>query len=724
MSRKVKLFLTAFIAFTLIFINGSSLSVFANEEISTEPDETETTVEQEEKADLKEENVLEEETVLDEKKETNDDSAFSENDTEATISKETDVPEEVIEPAEDAAVPAETEITDLPAEAVTTIDSVQKVNNAAVRLMAAPANDGGMLLAAADDSIKPYGPGTVIIPFTKIWIDTDKSTRPESITIKLYRFKGETYTDSDLFRTVTLSSDNENREGNWYYEFVFTNKLTDDSTQVFYKENGTWKAYNFAVVEDSVTDYLETDHIEPSVKMITYTDDSYWNWIRPKSVTTYDVITQGDNKNFLAAKKGNQLYVWTPEILSETEEQMILDVIHSHPQFPHDEEITSTDFYTGFGHYDAGGFTMTNGNPGNITFDTHSSWSFWALGTYSRSTTDQNAGSITNTVIPKRDVKVTKVWNDDSNKYGLRPEELTLTLSGAPEGTDVPDPEITKSEDGNSWVYTWANLPKIDSDGEEIAYTVSEDNVPAGYTCDATEVSADGTITNTLVTETKVVKEWKGDENYPDARPEELSVTLMAGDEEYELYTLTEADQWTAAVSDLPKFNSEGEEIEYTWTEPEVPEGYKSTSATEESVTTITNTYTPPAPPAPPVVKINKVDDKGNPVKGAELAVKDGTGKVVIQWTTDGTTYTVKDLEVGAAYTLTEIKAPAGYEKAADIKFAPGVGETITLNMVDKKIVVPDTSDRNNTAGWTLALFGSLLLGGLAFVWRRKYSHH
>lgn len=67
MSRKVKLFLTAFIAFTLIFINGSSLSVFANEEISTEPDETETTVEQEEKADLKEENVLEEETVLDEK---------------------------------------------------------------------------------------------------------------------------------------------------------------------------------------------------------------------------------------------------------------------------------------------------------------------------------------------------------------------------------------------------------------------------------------------------------------------------------------------------------------------------------------------------------------------------------------------------------------------------------------------------------------------------------
>ena len=85
-------------------------------------------------------------------------------------------------------------------------------------------------------------------------------------------------------------------------------------------------------------------------------------------------------------------------------------------------------------------------------------------------------------------------------------------------------------------------------------------------------------------------------------------------------------------------------------------------------------------------VKVNKVDNKGNPVSGAVLAVKDSSGKNVDQWTTDGSVHTVEGLEPDSTYTLTELSAPSGYEKAADIKFSTDQsGRTQVLKMVDKK---------------------------------------
>ena len=123
-------------------------------------------------------------------------------------------------------------------------------------------------------------------------------------------------------------------------------------------------------------------------------------------------------------------------------------------------------------------------------------------------------------------------------------------------------------------------------------------------------------------------------------------------------------------------------------------------------------------------VKVKKVDDKKNPVKGAELAVKDESGTIVDQWVTDGTEHQVENLEPNTKYTLTELKAPAGYEKASDIKFTTdSSGTSQVLEMVDKKSVVPDTSDSNGIFGWMFMMIGSMMLAGLAFVGRRRYSN-
>ncbi|MBE6128855.1 MAG: Cna B-type domain-containing protein [Erysipelotrichaceae bacterium] len=131
---------------------------------------------------------------------------------------------------------------------------------------------------------------------------------------------------------------------------------------------------------------------------------------------------------------------------------------------------------------------------------------------------------------------------------------------------------------------------------------------------------------------------------------------------------------------------------------------------------TITNTYVD--------IKVKKVDDSDKAVKGAVLAVKDSNGTIVDKWTTDGSIHEVQYLIPDATYTLTELSAPEGYEKSADIKFTTGPdGRVQVLKMVDKKTVVPNTSDTNHTAGWTASLITSMLVALAAFFMKKRYSY-
>ena len=140
-----------------------------------------------------------------------------------------------------------------------------------------------------------------------------------------------------------------------------------------------------------------------------------------------------------------------------------------------------------------------------------------------------------------------------------------------------------------------------------------------------------------------------------------------------------------------------------------------SDSALIQTVT-ITNTYVD--------IKVKKVDDSDKAVKGAVLAVKDSNGTIVDKWTTDGTVYDVQNLKPDTTYTLTELSAPEGYKKSADIKFTTGPdGRVQVLKMVDKKSVAPNTSDTNHIAGWTASLITSMLGALAVLLMRRKYKY-
>lgn len=93
------------------------------------------------------------------------------------------------------------------------------------------------------------------------------------------------------------------------------------------------------------------------------------------------------------------------------------------------------------------------------------------------------------------------------------------------------------------------------------------------------------------------------------------------------------------------------------------------------------------------LVNLEKVDEDGNFVAGAQITVTDEDGNVVDQWTSDGeTAHKVHGLEVGKTYTVSETVVPEGYVKFNDFTFtAEDDGKDQTITAVDKRVFIDKT---------------------------------
>ena len=131
----------------------------------------------------------------------------------------------------------------------------------------------------------------------------------------------------------------------------------------------------------------------------------------------------------------------------------------------------------------------------------------------------------------------------------------------------------------------------------EIEYTWIEIDIPDGYSLES--MNKEGVITSIInphtpeTTEATVKKVWDDNDDQDGIRPEKITVNLMNGETVVDTVELYEGNGWAATVHDLPKYNK-GVEIEYTWSEAVMPEGYELTdSGKEGTVTTLTNTHEP-----------------------------------------------------------------------------------------------------------------------------------
>lgn len=121
--------------------------------------------------------------------------------------------------------------------------------------------------------------------------------------------------------------------------------------------------------------------------------------------------------------------------------------------------------------------------------------------------------SITNEAIEKTDITVTKVWYDMDNKFGLRPDSITVQLyttdANGENLTAVTGKTLTLTAK-NSWKGAFADLPQFNKDGSAIYYTVAEVNASDRYNRYTSTVAKDNngnfTITNTLKTGDLVIR--------------------------------------------------------------------------------------------------------------------------------------------------------------------------------------------------------------------------
>ena len=232
---------------------------------------------------------------------------------------------------------------------------------------------------------------------------------------------------------------------------------------------------------------------------------------------------------------------------------------------------------------------------------------------------------ITNTFeVPDEKVsyEVTKIWNDNNNRAGKRPEEVTLVLTGKNSKGDivVEGQKITltsenkvgeSSSEENIWKGTIGNLPKYDENADIINYELSEENLNSiFYTSENTTIDqASKTVTNRFevpddTIDIEVTKVWNDSANSEGVRPESVTLYLTGNGQEKEI-TLTKANaidgntegesdtssSWKGTITDLPKYDVNGNEINYVLDERPVTSEFYTKTNVDQGTKTVTNTF-------------------------------------------------------------------------------------------------------------------------------------
>ena len=280
----------------------------------------------------------------------------------------------------------------------------------------------------------------------------------------------------------------------------------------------------------------------------------------------------------------------------------------------------------------------------------------------------------------------TKVWNDHSNAYHTRPDALTLILERALDDADGPNWEVVEDVEpvwvqiGDCWTFIYENLPSA-TDGEppvSYLYRVRE-VTPASYTSEVwVESPFQFHFTNTLTgtVDIPVKKIWYDNGDAFGDRPEEIQLELLAdGKPTGEILTLTapgflgtlrnfilgEGDVWVGVFQDLPEFNGQGERIQYTVEEVDVPDGYIA----QVDGLVVTNTRVGNLVVTKEVTgsggELDRdfhftitLSDRSITGRYGDVEIEDGEGTFTLR---HGESVSIDDLPAGVAFTIVEMDA-------------------------------------------------------------------
>lgn len=212
---------------------------------------------------------------------------------------------------------------------------------------------------------------------------------------------------------------------------------------------------------------------------------------------------------------------------------------------------------------------------------------------------DQESLTVTNALGESSDtvkVRVAKLWKDDANADGTRPDSISITVAGKAGKTVTLDGTVDKDGEIEAWVAEF-ELPRFDRDGKKITYTASDvaevkaDKYQTGKV-EAAEVpgySFAFVVTNELEQkyfDITVEKDWNTEtgiewDGFPKnaAHPDSVKVVLSGDGKPYPL-TLDATNRWKK-TENLPRYDKDGKVISYAVKEVSVS-GYQP-SGTEKA---------------------------------------------------------------------------------------------------------------------------------------------
>lgn len=351
---------------------------------------------------------------------------------------------------------------------------------------------------------------------TKTWNDDENrdGIRPDSVTVRLYANNKE------------IAHKSVNAQNGWKYEFTDLDEFKAGQKIIYTVSEDAVEGYTTSYDKFNLFNTHDINKLSVSVRK-AWDDNENQDGIRPESVTVrlYKNGTATDKTLTLSDNNG-----WQASFTDLFEKENGVNI-----DYTVQEENVPSGYTASVKKDDNGIFVITNSHTPALT-----------------------------------SVFVTKSWNDDNNRDGMRPDNIFVTLYG--NGVEVAKKTISKDM---NWTYMFSGLPAY-SHGKKVVYTAVEDEV-IPYASKTVQNENDIQLINSYEPakmSLKIRKEWDDKDDVDKIRPESVTIHLLSNGADIGTYEITKENGWELEIPDLFMFEN-GESIEYSVTEDDV-DGYTS----------------------------------------------------------------------------------------------------------------------------------------------------
>ena len=324
----------------------------------------------------------------------------------------------------------------------------------------------------------------VTIKGTKTWAnDSGWGIRPNivhGITLTLWRTLTTPGSDEEEVDATLVWRESTTNTNQWIYEF-------EAKDQPFYRYTTKGEEYTYYVKETAVPGYNNPANRYTGSKttdkdgLIVYTINMT-NTLATTSLTVEKLWNDNSDKY---GTRPASITVKLQRKIADADDSTFADVLYPAAQeAPYTKSIGSSNNWTAT----FAGLPIYAGPYVGIGNGRLEKYTYRAVeidldkGYASASNATSGKTTITNTLIDCN-LWVKKVWNDNDDQDGIRPEDVVVYLykTTAPENPESGElvyeygNEKFKLNEGNKWIYEWDRLPKYSPEGKEYYYYVVED---------------------------------------------------------------------------------------------------------------------------------------------------------------------------------------------------------------------------------------------------------